>query len=182
MGAGMGAVLEELAHHAEQDDAFAEALAFLAKAHLDIGDDPFDRPSDEVLAVARRMNDSRLDARRQALVDEAFTTAEVVELIATMSDRRAVDRRRHRGTLLGIKVGNAIYHPGWQFDRRAGETRPGLPQVLTALDEVTADAMAVHQLMTAPHAQLDGRSLGEVFADGDIERTVAAIRLAGDQS
>lgn len=178
----MGAVLEKLATHAQQDDAFAEALAFLAKTHLDTNDDPFDRSSDEVLAVARRMNDSRLDARRQALVDDAFTTAQVVELIPSMSDRRAVDRRRHRGTLLGVKVGNTIYHPAWQFDRRTGETRPGLAHVLTALDEVTSDAMAAHQLMTAPHAQLDGRSLAEVFADGDIDRTVAVIRLARDQS
>jgi hypothetical protein len=180
--AAMGAVLEKLAHHAEQDEAFAEALAFLAKTHLDPDDDPFGRPSDEVLAVARRMNDRRLDARRQALVDAALTTPQVVELIPSMSDRRAVDRRRHRGTLLGIKVGNTIYHPAWQFDRRAGETRPGLPQVLSALEEVTADAMAAHQLMTTPHAQLDGRSLAEVFADGDTERTVAVLRLAGDQS
>lgn len=180
--AAMGAVLEKLATHAEQDDAFAEALAFLAKTHLDVDADPFDRPGDEVLAAARRMNDSRLDTRRRALLDDAFTTAQVVALIPSMSDRRAVDRRRHRGTLLGVKVGNTIYHPAWQFDRRTGETRPGLAHVLTALAEVTSDAMAAHQLMTAPHAQMDGRSLAEVFTDGDMDRTVAVIRLAADQS
>jgi hypothetical protein len=128
------------------------------------------------------MNASRLDARRQALADDSLTTPRVVTLIPTMTDRRAVDRRRHRGTLLGVKVGNTTYHPAWQFDRRAGETRPGLPEVLAALREVTSDAMAAHQLMVAPQDQLDGRSLAAVFSDGDTARTVTMIRLAGDQS
>jgi hypothetical protein len=178
----MDAVLERLACHAEADDTFADALAFLAKTHLEADDDPFARPGDEALTVARHMNASRLDARRQALLDDALTTAQVVQLIPTAGDRRAVDRRRHRGTLLGIKVGNAVYHPAWQFDRRAGETRPGLPEVLAALGEVTADAMAAHQLMTVPQDRLDGRSLAEPFAEGDVDRTVTLIRLAGDQS
>lgn len=180
--AAMGALLEKLAGHAEADEVFAEALAFLAKTHLDIGDDPFAAPAEEVLTVARRMNATRLDAQRRALVAGSLTTAGVVELVETMSDRRAVDRRRHRGTLLGVKVGNTTYHPTWQFDRRDGETRDGLPEILTALREVTADPLAAHQLMVAPQEGMDGRSIAEVFSDGDVGTALALIRLAGDQS
>jgi hypothetical protein len=180
--AALGAVLEKLAGHAEADEAFAEALAFLAKTRLDVDDDPFAAPAEEVLTVARRMNASRIDARRRALVEGSLTTAGVVALVATMSDRRAVDRRRHRGTLLGVKVGNTTYHPTWQFDRRAGETRVSLPEILTALREVTADPMAAHQLMVAPQKGMGGRSIAEVFADGDVDTALTLIRLAGDQS
>jgi hypothetical protein len=178
----MSAVLETLADRAEADDAFADALAFLAKTHLDADDDPFATPAGEVLTVAGRMNASRLDARRQALVDDSLTTPGVVELVPTMTDRRAADRRRHRGTLLGVKVGNTTYHPAWQFDRRAGETRNGLPQILAALRDVTADAMAAHQLMVTPQVRAGGRSIAEVFADGDIDHALTLVRLAGDQS
>jgi hypothetical protein len=180
--AAMGAVLEKLAGHAEADEAFAEALAFLAKTHLDIDDDPFAAPAEEVLTVARRMNASRLDAQRRALVGGSLTTAGFFELVETMNDRRAVDRRRHRGTLLGVKVGNTTYHPTWQFDRRAGDTRGGLPEILTALREVTTDPLAAHQLMVAPQDRMGGRSIADVFADGDIDTALALIHLAGDQS
>lgn len=180
--AGMRAVLEKLAGRAEADEEFADALAFLAKTHLDAEDDPFASPAGEVLTVARRMNASRLDARRHALVEGCLTTSGIVDLVPTMTDRRAVDRRRHRGTLLGIKVGNTTYHPDWQFDRRAGETRNGLPQILAALRDVTADAMAAHQLMVTPQGRADGASIAEVFADGDIDNALTLIRLVGDQS
>ncbi len=68
-----------------QDEQFAEALTFLAKT-LDTDDDPFDRPSDEVLTIIRRMNGSRLDTRQKALVDDALTTMHVVELIPSILD------------------------------------------------------------------------------------------------
>jgi hypothetical protein len=48
-----------------------------------------------------------------------------------------VDRRRARGTLLGIRAGNQMLHPAWQLDPRRRDTLPGLCLVLTALSVAT---------------------------------------------
>jgi hypothetical protein len=174
------AVLERLANRAREDGALAETLAFLAQDEVDV--DPFARPSDAVVAAARRVNVRRSSARRRALMANALTTTQVVELIGSISDRRAVDRRRRRGRLLGVKVGNTMWHPAWQFDRRSGDTRRGLPRILEALTEVTDDPVAADALMTTPHPQLEGRAIADVFADADLDLAVTLIRLAGDQS
>jgi hypothetical protein len=93
-----------------------------------------------------------------------------------------VDRRRHRGRLLGVKVGNTVWHPAWQFDQRSGDTRPGLPRILDALAEITGDPVTANALMTVPHPELDGRAISDVFADGDVDLAATVIALAGDQS
>jgi len=175
-----GTVLQRLADRAREDEALAETLTFLAQDDVDF--DPFARPSEAILTSARSVNVRRTGTRRSTLMADALTTAQVVELITSISDRRAVDRRRRRGRLLGVKVGNTVWQPAWQFDRRIGDTRPGLRRILDALAEVTGDPVAANALMTAPQSELDGRPITDVFADGDIDLAVTLIRLAGDQS
>ncbi len=75
-----------------------------------------------------------------------------------------------------------MLHPGWQFDRRGGDSRRGLARILDALAEVTDDPVAANALMTTPHPGLDGRTIAQLFADGDVDRAVTVIRLAKDQS
>lgn len=172
-------LLDRLRERARDDEALVETLAFLVE---DDGIDPFARPSAVVLAQARHVNARRLSAHRHALAARALSTAQVVELIASMSDRRAVDRRRHRGRLLGVKVGNTVLHPLWQFDQRVGDTRTGLARVLRALAEVTDDPVAADALVMTPRSDLGGRTIANVFADGDVDLAAHAIQLAGDQS
>lgn len=176
----IGVLVERLADRARSDDALAETLAFLADDDAD--GDPFARPSDAVLAAVRQVNTRRASERRRGLKGDALTTAQVVALIETISDRRGVDRRRHRGRLLGVKVGATVWHPAWQFDRQRGDTRAGLARVLEALAEITDDPAAANELMMAPRPDLGVQAIADVFADGDIELVTTLIGLAGDQS
>lgn len=171
--------MDRLRERAREDDELAQTLVFLAD---DQDIDAFARPSDAVLAGVQRINTRRQAEQRRALAGRSLSSAEVVDLIASISDRKAVDRRRHRGRLLGVKVGNGMLHPDWQFDQRRGETRAGLGRVLEALREVTSDATAAHALMVAPRPDLGGRSLADLFADGDPDPVVELVLLAGDQS
>ena len=169
-------VLEE---RAGQDRALAEAVLFLAD-DVDGPNDPFAHPGAAVVAAARAVNERRLRERREAT--GGLDTAEVVGLIRSISDRKGVDRRRRRGQLLGWRVGTGTLHPRWQFDRRLGETRPGLAQVLAALAEVTSDPRTADALLSAARDDLDGRTLADLFAAGQVETVVRLIGMAGDQS
>lgn len=162
------------------DANLAEALEFLADAGST--DDPFgeldDGVRDAVLAIDRRSHRDR----RQDLRLRSLTTAQVVELVASISDRKGIDRRRQRGRLLGIRDGNVVRHPCWQFDVDLGESRAGLVEVLAALGEVAASPEAADALMAASRSDLDGGSLAGLFADGEVALVVRLIHLAGDQS
>jgi hypothetical protein len=171
-------VLHDRASH---DDFVAEAVVLLAE---DIAepDDPFAEPPPGLLATARRVNERRRRRRLEALQARALDTGQVVQLVTSINDRKGVDRRRRRGRLLGWRVGRETLHPEWQFDRRLGDTRPGLERVLTALGEVMPDPVAADALMTAPREDLEGGTLADVFAAGRIETVVRLILASGDQS
>ncbi len=171
-------ILDRLRERAEADDDVAETLAFMVEG----SPDPFTRPPAGVLAGALGVNARRAGRRRAHLADRSLTTAQVVEALRSISDRRGVDRRRQRRQLLGVRGGNTTWHPIWQFDLVRSKTRRGLPALLAALDEVTPDPSAADMLVLAANPNLDGRSIAEVFADGDVDLAVQAIRLAGDQS
>jgi hypothetical protein len=174
-------VLARLRARAEEDTEFADALAALAQG--DDGDaDPFERPSDLTLATARTINRRRQQQRGDVLRTRSLTTRQVVELIGSISDRKAVDRRRQRRKLLGIAIGGDTMHPAWQFDRRRGETHEGLDQVLAALAEVAADPIDADAIATAAWPDLGGRSIADLLAAGDVALAVQVARRAGDQS
>src|SRR5213080_998249 len=112
----------------------------------------------------------------------ALATPQVVDLLRSISDRKGVDRRRRRGQLLGWRAGARTLHPAWQFDARRGDTRTGLPAVLEALSEVTPDPQVADALMRAPREDLDGRTLADLLAAGQIETVLRLVRAAQDQS
>lgn len=172
--------LERLRHQAEEHAELAQALEFLADAGL--ADDPFGTVEDGVIGSVLAIDRRRHRDHREDLRERSMTTAQVVAMIESISDRKGVDRRRQRGRLLGIKDANVVRHPVWQFDRHLGETRPGLDRVLAALGEVAAAPEAADALMMAPRSDLAGGSLAGLFAGGDVALVVGLIHMAGDQS
>lgn len=166
---------------ARQDDFVAETVVLLAEDLAD-PDSPFDQPPPVLLATARRVNERRQRRRLEDLRARALDTGQVVRLVTSINDRKGVDRRRQRGRLLGWRAGRATLHPEWQFDRRLGDTRPGLERLLAALREVAPDPLAADALMIAPRADLDGGNLADLFAAGRLETVVRLVLGSGDQS
>ena len=176
----LSAVLDRLRERAQSDPSLVETLEHLADA--DPVDDPFATPADDVAELARKINRQRQADRLAELRARSLTTGQVVELLASISDRKGVDRRRARGALLGIRAGNQMLHPAWQFDPRRRDTFPGLALVLAALSDVAADGLDADAIATAPRADADGASVADLLAAGRIEAAVALVHLAGDQS
>ncbi len=176
----VGTVLDRLRARAEHDPALLETLEYLASSEVG---DPFDDPPTSARELARELNARRQQDRADDLRRRSLTTREVVDLVGSITDRKAVDRRRHRGTLLGIAgISRQTLHPRWQFDGRRGDTHPGLDEVLAALRDVVTDPMDVDALATAPQPAAGGVSIAELLADGDVDAAVSLARLAGDQS
>jgi hypothetical protein len=162
------------------DPALAEAVVFMAE-DAEGPDDPFEGVSSGVLGAARIVNRRRSEQRRLDAARAALDTTEVVAVLRSVNDRKGVDRRRRRGQLLSWKEGARAYHPVWQFDRRRGETRPGLHLLLAALAEVTSDPEAMDALMRSPRDDLGGRTLADLFAAGRLETVLRLVRASAEQ-
>lgn len=176
----LSTVMDRLRARAEDDPAFLDTLEHLASLEFA---DPFEVPPDATRQLARELNQRRNEQRRTQLRLRSLTTSEVVELVGSITDRKAVDRRRHRGSLLGIRgIDRQTVHPRWQFDARRGDTHRGLDRVLAVLREVAPDPMDADAIATAPQPAADGASIADLLADGNVESAVALARLAGDQS
>jgi hypothetical protein len=171
--------IDKIRERASDDPEFAEAVVQFASDEVT---DPFAPVAPAVVEVARELDRQRQRTRADELRAESLSTVQVVELLASVNDRKGVDRRRKRGTLLGIRAGRDTFHPQWQFDRRRRETWAGLADVLAALRAVTADDLDAHAIAIAPDATVDGRSIAQLLASGDVEAAVQAAHLAGDQS
>jgi hypothetical protein len=173
--------IKVLQERAADDPAVAEVVLFLADDSSG-PDDPFGASTDRVRSAARSVNARRQREQREAAAGAALDTVEVVALLRSISDRKGVDRRRQRGQLLGWRAGSRVLHPAWQFDRRRGETRPHLAQVIAALSEVTTDAEGADRLMMTPRDDLDGATLAELYAAGQLDTVLRLVLAAGDQS
>ena len=177
----LASVLERIRQRAERDPVFAESLSALV---VPAATDPFndDGVSGEERAQVRAMNQQRQAEQLERLRARSLPTPDVVELLPTVSDRKGVDRRRKRGTLLGIRHGNQVLHPRWQFDIAGRKTWDGLARVLAALRAVSEDPVVQDAVAVNPHPDAGGTSVTEVLAAGEVERAVELIGLAGDQS
>jgi hypothetical protein len=170
-----------LERQTSEDPGLAEAVLYMAQDAVG-ADDPFADVPAGALRAAQVVNERRLRERREASSASALDTAEVVTLLHSVNDRKGVDRRRRRGQLLAWRSGTHSLHPAWQFDQRRGETRPGLPLVLDALSQVTADPQAADALMRAPREDLGGQSLADLLASDRPETAVRLILASVEQS
>ncbi|TVR38065.1 MAG: hypothetical protein EA388_00535 [Nitriliruptor sp.] len=176
----LSVVLDRLRERAESDPALLETLQHLVDSEPVV--DPFGTPAEDVTELARTLNEQRQADRLSQLRARSLTSGQVVEMVPSISDRKGVDRRRARGTLLGIRIGNQMLHPSWQFDPRRGDTLAGLRRVLAALAEVVSDGLDADAIAIMPRAEADGASVADLLADGHIDAAVALAQLAGDQS
>lgn len=181
MATTLAEAIRALHKHAENDSTLADTIRLLA-TQADGPDEPFTDPSRAVRDAARRVNERRQRERRTAFQNRTLDTAEVIELIESIQDRKGVERRRQRGSLLGWRAGRRTLHPEWQFDRRRGDTRQGLDRVLKAPAEVVPNPLVANALRTTPRADLYGGTLADLFAHGQIETVERLILAAGDQS
>jgi len=91
--------------------------------------------------------------------------------------RQAVDKRRTRGTLLGLPTGSGDYvYPRAQFTRR-GVLRH-VPDALQACR--TDDPWTRLAILLEPADALGGRSVLQALRDGDVEPAIAVARSVGD--
>ncbi|SRR5579883_1238423 len=181
MASALAQAIKVLEKRSSEDAALAEAVVFLAR-ESEGPTDPFGPVPAGARSAARAVNERRELDRREAAASSVLDTASVVALVRSIRDRKGVDRRRHRGQLLGWRSGARTLHPDWQFDARRGDTRPGLVAVLGALREVTRDAETADALMRAPRDDLDGRSLASLFAAGHVRTVVRLIHASAEQS
>lgn len=176
----LASTMDRLRARAEDDPALLETLEYLASSEVA---DPFDVPPDGARQLAREINQQRQRDRAAQLRQRSLTTSEVVAQVASITDRKGVDRRRKRGTLLGISgLGRQTIHPRWQFDPRRGDTHDRLGEVLDALLEVARDPIEADAIATAPQPSAGDASIADLLASGEVEEAVALARLAGDQS
>jgi hypothetical protein len=137
-----------------------------------------DRP--EVLAelqprdplAAARLRGLRL--QREILAAEGGSVSAKALADALGITRQAVDKRRKRGTLVGLNLGRRGYaYPVWQVGL------PGLEYVLAEMKGLDPWTQAAYLL--APNRWLAGDSPLDALRAGKLEAVLAAARVYGEQ-
>lgn len=111
------------------------------------------------------------------IVGPVYRTAQVAALLGGVS-RQAVADRRARRRLLGLRTSDGVWvYPAFQL---SGSTvLPGLATVLGCFDDDSVDGWTLSSWLRSPRAELEGRSVLDLLAVGDVERAVALARDAG---
>ncbi|MGI8873076.1 MAG: hypothetical protein ACR2KP_01860 [Egibacteraceae bacterium] len=111
------------------------------------------------------------------IVGPVYRTAQVAAVLGGVS-RQAVADRRARGRLLGLRTSDGVWvYPAFQF---TGSTvLPGLTDLLGCFDGDSVDGWTLTSWLRSPRAGLDGRSVLDLLAEGDVERAVALAHDAG---
>lgn len=115
-----------------------------------------------------------LRAKQQLLTAEGGTcTAEQMAQLLGIS-RQAVDKRRRKGTLIGVSLGRRGYaYPVWQVGL------DGLDLVLQALGDLGPWGQLT--FMLAGNTLLDGETALAVLRRGELNRVLLAADMLGEQ-
>ncbi|MCU1572673.1 MAG: hypothetical protein JWO93_755 [Micrococcaceae bacterium] len=98
-----------------------------------------------------------------------LTSMEVAQLIGTGKSRRSLAAdQRAAGKLMGVKRGNRILYPGFQFDRAAGKAHKAVPSLLTMAKDVAWDEEDLILWLLAPSGYFDGDRPVDHLADADL--------------
>lgn len=161
-------LLERVAAAAERDPASVRPVLQVL-----VGEIP-DRPL-ALRPVADHVNRQRVEGMLEEFKKGSWTTDDVLREVSRFRTRQAVHALRTRGRLLGRTMGNATWYPRWQF--LDNDLRPDLGEILDALGQFSADAVAGDRVMRLPHEDLHGRSIAESLDDAGDRRL--AWRLLG---
>lgn len=157
-------------------------IAMLDWLESDRGDDPFGDVSPEVWAAVEHVSRERDEEYRTWVERTTWTTAEVVDFLASVNDRKGVDRRRKRGQLIGFRWGSTTRHPIWQFDPVTRDVWDGLALVIDAMHEGGSDGETMHLIGSSPSYDAGDLSIGALLEAGRVDTAVAVAHLSGDQS
>ncbi len=92
--------------------------------------------------------------------------------------RQALEKRRARKRLLGVRDGSGEWlYPAFQFTAE-GSTLPGLAEVFTAFPDSYDPWMRLSAIVS--ESEVFGRSIVEVLRDGDSEEVRRAVHLIAD--
>jgi len=157
-------MLRRIAARAESEPETVLPVLRLLAGEASPDEDPSGRPDPALRAVALQINRTRVQRAQRDFVARSWSAEQVAEHLGVRS-RQAVAQRRARGTLLGGRVGHAVFYPAWQFG--ADGLAADLDRLLRLLREAgLGDARAVDDALRMPHSELGGRTLLDLWRSG----------------
>lgn len=128
--------------------------------------------------LARRMLEAvPVPSRWDEVLGPFYSTSQVTKLFGGIS-RQALDDRRKRHTILGLKTADGVLvYPSFQFDEQSRVLR-GLPEVLQCFRQVSdADDWTLAGWLVSPLRPLGGESVVQWLRhDKDIQPVLALAR------
>jgi hypothetical protein len=121
----------------------------------------------------------------QNMLNRVEMWREITSQTASRSDlgvtRQALDQRRKRGRLIGLRTPNATAYryPLWQFTDEM-EPRPQVQTVIRAAHDVGLSNLELHRLMLSDEAG-GGQPPASILKEGDLDRVISIIRAHGDE-
>lgn len=117
---------------------------------------------------------------RQRLLDSegGMVSGEVLGKLLGIS-RQAVDKRRNRGQVLGLREGGDWAYPAWQVAQ--GQTLPGFDDVLGELTGRGHGAWDAMLFFLETDTERDGETPLQALRGGAVERALCAARTYGEQ-
>jgi hypothetical protein len=98
-----------------------------------------------------------------------LTSMEVAQLIGSKrSGRSFASDQRAAGKLLGIKRGNRVLYPGFQFERATGTVHAAIPELLHMAKDVSWDEEDLTLWLIAPSGYFHGDRPVDHLADADV--------------